>query len=397
MATIPKLFSNAAKRSIQQDQLDWLITKAAIASARIDSILHTNTVLTATPRILQLALLTPVVLVIAALVRSVFTANARPFGVTILGFLTGVMTIPAVAAIVVASITAVRFLVRLSKSLTEILRRFFLWIAPVLSVVVKIVAAIAVLAAIIAIVKWIITEGLIVIVGTTIMVGALLAWAIHAGYLHVVYLWLQSFANWLDGIGQAISRFLARYLTPIIGWLISALTILVVALFTIGTIGGIILQAGRTVILPLLDARGTWIDRTKCINVSVGIGLSLSLILTGAVCDEGFARFLDGLWNSTPVLKYSPSIVGVYDTLLVQSGETVFTGAFNPYSCVMDATLIGLTGIVASVSLFVSKRNSWTTDNQANIGSLVLLSAGAGLALIIPATVLTLWANSQNS
>jgi hypothetical protein len=44
----------------------------------------------------------------------------------------------------------------------------------------------------------------------------------------------------------------------------------------------------------------------------------------------------------------------------------------------------------------VSKRNSWTTNNQASIGSLVLLSAGAGLALIIPAIALTLWANSQD-
>jgi hypothetical protein len=323
--------------------------------------------------------------------------KAQALGGIAVGLLPGTATTPAVSAIVFAAIVTVRVAARLSKSLTAILRRFFLWIAPVLSVAVKIVAAIAVLAAIIAIVKWIITEGLIVVVGTTIMVGALLAWAIHAGYLHVVYLWLQSFGSWLDGIGQVISRFLARYLAPVIGWLISALTILVVALFTIGTVGGIILQAGRTVVLPLLDARGTWIDRTKCINVSAGIGLSLSLILTGAVCDEGFAQFLDGLWNSTPVLKYSPSIVGVYDTLLVRSGETVLTGAFNPYSCVIDAALIGLTGIVASVSLFVSKRNSWTTDNQANIGSLVLLSAGAGLALIIPAIVLTLWANSQDN
>ncbi len=292
MATIPKLFVKLRNYGFRQPQIHWLVEHGARVSDRIATFLTSNGVLTATPRILQAAILTPLALVLLSLLRSGFTRNPQPFAFTILGLLAGVVTVPVVSAVCVAVLTSVRFLTQLSSVIASVLRRFFLQIGPFLAVVAKVALAGLVAWGVFAIVKWILTEGYLGIVMVTVLAAAVLAWAIHAGYLHVVHLWLQGLGRWISGITDAISRFLARYLAPVVGWITSALIIFGFVLFLVGSVVGFALQAGRTLLLPMLDARGVWTDRTKCLNVGIGTGLSFSLILVGVLSDVGFATFL---------------------------------------------------------------------------------------------------------
>lgn len=396
MATAPKLFVNLRNQGIQQVQIRWLVNAAARISEQIERALTATGTIQATPRILQAALLTPPTLVVLSLIRSAITRNLQSTLFMILGFMAGILTIPAFAAMCVAVISTGRFLLRLNTIVTRALRRFFLWIGPAFSVVVKLALAALLLWGLISLVKWILEEGLVGVVAATLFATAILVWLVKAGYLGGANRWLQTIGGWICGVSDAIGRFLAAYVAPVIGWIVSALSISIFVLFLVGTVFGFFLQAGRTLVLPILDAKGVWVDRTKCLNVGIGVGLSVSLLLVGALSNEEFGYFFDSAWSHTPIIEKIPSVVGIFDTILVRSGETVLANAFAAYSCVIDAAMIVFTGALCAISLITSRRGAWETDNKASVASLVLLGLGAALALVLPSLVLAIWLKAQD-
>ena len=98
MASAPKLFVNLRNQQFQQDQIRWLVNGAARISEQIERALTSTGTIQAIPRILQAALLTPLALIALSLIRSAITRNLQSTAFMILGFVAGILTIPAFAA-----------------------------------------------------------------------------------------------------------------------------------------------------------------------------------------------------------------------------------------------------------------------------------------------------------
>jgi hypothetical protein len=278
---------------------------------------------------------------------------------------------------------------RVAHALADLVRAFVSWIAPVLAVLFLIAAGLFVVFLLYLAISAIHEERLWVVVGVVTAVAALLTAIVAFGML-------DGFLSWISGILDDLAAWIGRYIAPVIGWLVQALFILLIALVVLGVIVAVLGQIGRTVYLPIASAVHSGRDQGKCIDLAAGVGLSFSLILCAAVIDGRFGGWLEATWRDTPVIGNTSAPIEFYDWLLPGAAEDLLRSSFGQYTPTISVSLLLLVAFMAILSLLLQV-SEWKNEHGARIALPVMIVLGIAIAGLIPALLITAWLNKADT
>jgi hypothetical protein len=202
----------------------------------------------------------------------------------------------------------------------------------------------------------------------------------------------------LSGIAIVVAAgllyILGPYIATIFAWLAAVFVFVAVAFVVAGVLVAALGQAGRTAYLSVKASGLAGSNQAKCIDLSIGVGLTVSLIILGAVCDGpfGFERMFRDSWVHNPVLGHLPMPIHLYREIMPVSGTDIIAPAFQNYNPFLDAVLLTLTAGIGTLSLLFSG-GRWSRSGESIIWLPIMISAGVALAATLP--LLILWAQLQ--
>jgi hypothetical protein len=339
----------------------------------------------------QAGLLALPALSIAAMCRSARVSSWRPLLITVLAALGGLLCVPILSWLGEAAVVAWRGASYVARFVAWLIS----WLIPIGLVVIAVALIVGALAVLYQIGRYIQREHRWFATVLAILAIGVVLVAVRLG-------WLDSFAEWLGNILaivghwiSAIAQWVGNILSPIIVVIIRIFFVLVVFLLIIGFAVAFFGQAGRTVFLPLISASGAGGAQGKCADLAAGAGVTISLMLTGAVLDPVFQpRFLSA-WTTAPGFHHLPAPLHLYDFLLPGAAEGFIRPAFTGYVPTIDVGLLLVVAVIGVFSLLFHPTR-WTNERESLIALPIMIAVGGAIALALVIILLTLWAKAQS-
>lgn len=321
---------------------------------------------------------------VASVFRSALLRSHRPFSLTALGLLGGLVAIPILSWAVIGA----KFALRGGRWVASQFGRIAEWISPAIAW-----AGIIFAAALTAYGAWLALVWLYRNLGDwRVITGAVITAALGIGQLIGR---LQPMLDRLDDWFRRLGELLDDYVAPTLTKAVEVGLWIALALFVFGITLAIVGHVGRTVCLAIVSASRSGRRELDCAEFSAAIGLSLSILLVAAVVNAEFADLFTRIWSNTAYLSEIPTPLPAYRTLMPDSTETLFAPAFVNYSPLADSALICLVSALAILSLVFAARTQ-ITEEHASLIIPVLFAVGIAVACAIPLLILGLLSYTED-
>jgi hypothetical protein len=404
--SVPQAFIRFHNDSVARSRPKPVVAIADVfanGARRYQSFQNSGAVMSLTDLLLRVGFLALLALALASLIRSARERTLHPFLVTISAVLSGIATVPVVAiALRIGTFVARKIPIVMAgaigvvRRLSGYVKTFFVWAAPVLTVV--LIAALAVIALYILYlgIQFLIEGHLVLAAIGGAVVLAIAVFAMRAG-------WLDPVGRIVFGVSKAISSWLSRYFAPVAAWVFRIvgyviLAIMALAIFLAGAIS--VLSAlgavGRLVVLPIVQAPTAGHSPLRCANTVAGAGLSASVVLSAAATDAAFGWRFALLWNSTPVLNRLPNPVQPFEWLFSNIDAHWLENGLQNYSPLLDVAVLVVPTILGTLSLMFARKRWETSSVESKVWDPILLTICAGLALLLPVILLSSWAQPDD-
>lgn len=307
----------------------------------------------------------PVVLA-AALVCCMKVGRWRPFTVSVSALALGLLAIPGLTW----ALEALAGLVRLGAWLYRLVVRVIHWLSPFLAVLLMIGAGIAVL------------------VGLYLLVEKLRArrWLTAGTWIGTAMLLVLAYVY---GVFAFIGEVIARYVAPVLAFIIVAFAVVVLVLLIAGLVIGFFGHLGRLIVVSAKGAGSAGRDQASCADAAAGLGVALSTVLTAAAVDAHYGHQLTQTWNATPYLSTVPVPVAAYELLMRDWGERFLAPGFAGFNPTLDLAIAAAVALVMVLALLFNSRR-WATGRMPGLASLVMIRVGLTIAFAIPALLVTI-------
>lgn len=393
MASVPQFFRVASRRygddsswgsSVVDVTLKWLAKAARELSGWIAS----PTVANNLDVITEVALIAVVLLLPAALIRSVRESSVLPAALTASGFFAGLIALPVTIWLVIL----VWYLYRLGVWLLGIAQIVADWLAGVMVWLAPYLAVIVVLAAIGAVVYALFQASML-----------LRVIAASAGVVIVVALFTDLFDPVLVWLGEVLEPVVA-FLGKVLGWVAIGLTyvftVFVYAVIVLAVLGLIVALFGTIGRVSVLSVTGAWESgrgAQKITDLSAGVGLTVGTVVLAASMERApgeFGPWLEYTWSATPVIGYIPSPVGLMDLMVPDMAERYLVTYFTGFYPAIDVLLLVVVCLIGVLSLAL-RAEPWEQDDgqKFRLAFPILMAIGLALALALPLIVMSLIAD----
>ncbi|WP_205324410.1 hypothetical protein [Glycomyces sp. YM15] len=211
------------------------------------------------------------------------------------------------------------------------------------------------------------------------VLGALAAVDLFGGGTVIGSLWdaiATAFLWLLNGIGSVLS-WVGRLLTIVADFVIVHVVVLLVCN-----------QFGRLVCVPLRSATHAAIDEGKCADIAAGVGMAWSLLLAAAAFDPVFGEWFTGVWDQMPLVGLAPAPVGLWEVVLSDAAEGVLRPVFTGFAPFVDlAMMLAVTGLAVLSPML--RRGAWKPSRPMDI--IVPAAAAMATGLVAPVIAFGLW------